>query len=97
MRTRTLHGPKDYFGIDPEYRLWIWPQDLNEAVGRLNLIPTPQLVGARNTMISGQTDRGGAAEAPTAASGRSSTTTATSHLSMRAGPSRHRRRRCHTR
>jgi hypothetical protein len=46
MRTRTLHGPEGYFGIDPEYRLWIWPQDLNEAVGRLNLIPAPQLVGA---------------------------------------------------
>src|SRR6266545_4049190 len=42
MRTRTLHGPEDYFGIDPEYRLWIWPQDLNQAVGRLNLTPTPR-------------------------------------------------------
>ncbi|MFG2059429.1 thermonuclease family protein [Micromonospora sp. NPDC048930] len=44
MRTRTLHGPEDYFGIDPEYRLWIWPQDLRDAVGRLNLTPAPQLV-----------------------------------------------------
>jgi hypothetical protein len=35
-RTRSLHGPEDYFGIAPEYWLWIWPRDLNEAIGRLN-------------------------------------------------------------
>ncbi|QGN49768.1 nuclease [Micromonospora sp. WMMC415] len=44
MRTRILHGPEDYFGIDPEYRLWIWPPDLRDAITRLNLTPTPQLV-----------------------------------------------------
>jgi hypothetical protein len=43
MRTRVLHGPEDYVGIEPEYRLWIWPQDLNQAVSRLNLAPAPQL------------------------------------------------------
>jgi endonuclease YncB( thermonuclease family) len=43
MRTRSLHGPEDYFGIAPEYRLWIWPHDLNEAIARLNLIPSPRL------------------------------------------------------
>jgi endonuclease YncB( thermonuclease family) len=47
MRTRALHGPEDYFGIEPEYRLWIWPEDLNEAMGRLSLTPTPRLVAAR--------------------------------------------------
>ena len=41
-----LHGPGDYFGIVPEYRLWIWPRDLNETIGRLNLLPSPRLVGA---------------------------------------------------
>lgn len=46
MRTRRLHGPEDYFGIEPEYRLWIWPKDLNEAVARLNLTPAAALVGA---------------------------------------------------
>jgi hypothetical protein len=46
MRTRVLHGPEDYFVVEPEYRLWLWPQDLNEAVGRLNLTPAPALVGA---------------------------------------------------
>jgi hypothetical protein len=45
MRTRTLHGPEDYFGIAPQYRLWTWPKDLNEATSRLNLIPSPRLVG----------------------------------------------------
>jgi hypothetical protein len=29
----------------PEYRLWIWPKDIHDAVGRLNLTPTPKLVG----------------------------------------------------
>ncbi|MGH3928813.1 MAG: thermonuclease family protein [Pseudonocardiaceae bacterium] len=46
MRTRTLHGPEDYSDIPPPYRLWIWPDDVSEAVGRLNLVPTPRLVGA---------------------------------------------------
>lgn len=46
MRTRTLHGPEEYFSVDPEYRLWLWPKDLNEAVGRLNLTPAATLVGA---------------------------------------------------
>jgi len=46
MRTRRLHGPEDYFGVEPEYRLWIWPKDLNEAVARLNLTPAAALVDA---------------------------------------------------
>jgi hypothetical protein len=40
MCTRVLHGPEDYFVVEPEYRLWIWQQDLNEVVSRLN--PTPR-------------------------------------------------------
>lgn len=46
MRTRVLHGPEDYVRGDPEYRLWIWPRDVSEAVGRLNLTPAPALVHA---------------------------------------------------
>lgn len=46
MRTRVLFGPEDYFDIDPVYRLWIWQADVGAAVGRLNLIPAPKLVGA---------------------------------------------------
>lgn len=46
MRDRVLHGPEGYVGVPPEYRLWIWPRDLGDAVGRLNLTPAPALVGA---------------------------------------------------
>jgi len=45
MRNRVLHGPEDYVSVPPEYRLWIWPLDVGEAVGRLNLIPAPALIG----------------------------------------------------
>ena len=46
MRTRLLFGPEDYFEIDPIYRLWLWPADVRDAVGKLNLTPSPRLVGA---------------------------------------------------
>jgi endonuclease YncB( thermonuclease family) len=46
MRDRRLHGPEDYVEVPPEYRLWIWPRDVAAAVGRLNLVPAPALVGA---------------------------------------------------
>jgi hypothetical protein len=39
-------GPEDYFDIDPVYRFWLWPADVREAVGTLNLTPSPRLVGA---------------------------------------------------
>ncbi|WP_459960469.1 thermonuclease family protein [Nocardia sp. IFM 10818] len=45
MRTRVLVGPEDYFDIDPIYRLFIWPADVRDAVSRLNLTPSPRLVG----------------------------------------------------
>lgn len=47
MRSRTLHGPEAYAGVPPEYRLWIWPQDVSDAVSRLNLVPAPELVAVR--------------------------------------------------
>ncbi|HET9138495.1 thermonuclease family protein [Actinophytocola sp.] len=46
MRTRVLHGPEDYFTVAPAYRLWLWPRDVQEAVGRLNLVPSRKLAGA---------------------------------------------------
>jgi endonuclease YncB( thermonuclease family) len=46
MRTRSLHGPEDYYLIPAHYRLWIWPRDVHDAVGRMNLVPCPRLVGA---------------------------------------------------
>jgi hypothetical protein len=40
LRSRSLHGPEDYFGIAPEYRLWIWPRDLRPSGGS-TLSPSP--------------------------------------------------------
>jgi hypothetical protein len=42
----VLHGPEEYSQVDPIYRLWLWPQDVSEAVARLNLQPSAELVGA---------------------------------------------------
>ena len=39
MRTRELRTPEDYMSIPIAYRLWIWPQDLQRAIGLLNLVP----------------------------------------------------------
>jgi hypothetical protein len=30
--------------VPPEYRLFLWPQDVSDAVSRLNLVPAPELV-----------------------------------------------------
>ena len=45
MRSRVLFGPEDYFEVDPIYRLWLWPADVRDAVGKLNLTPSPRLAG----------------------------------------------------
>jgi hypothetical protein len=45
MRSRVLFGPEDYFEVDPIYRLWLWPDDVRDAVGKLNLTPSPRLAG----------------------------------------------------
>lgn len=46
VRSRRLHGPEDFVAIPPPYRLWLWPDDVQDAVARLNLVPAPRLVGA---------------------------------------------------
>lgn len=46
LRSRTLHGPEGYSAVPIEYRLWIWPADVPDAVARLNLVPAPTLVTA---------------------------------------------------
>lgn len=43
MRDRRLHGPEDYIDIPPPFRIWIWPADVQEAVSRLNLVPSARL------------------------------------------------------
>ncbi|WP_431043439.1 thermonuclease family protein [Streptomyces sp. P1-3] len=49
MRNRELHGPEDYFRVPPVYRLWLWPQDVSEAVGQLNLTPSSRLAAGGGT------------------------------------------------
>lgn len=44
MRTRTLHGPEGYMAVPLQYRIWIWPQDVQTAIGALNLTPAEDLV-----------------------------------------------------
>jgi endonuclease YncB( thermonuclease family) len=44
LRTRELHGPEKYMNVPPPYRMWIWPQDTQSAVGKLNLVPHSSLV-----------------------------------------------------
>lgn len=47
MRSRVLHGPEAYGPVPPEYRLWVWPADVRDAVARLNLTPAPELTRPR--------------------------------------------------
>ncbi|MFD2165504.1 thermonuclease family protein [Thalassotalea euphylliae] len=39
IRSRELYQPEAYFNVPEPYRLWIWPDDIQEAIGKLNLIP----------------------------------------------------------
>jgi endonuclease YncB( thermonuclease family) len=39
MITREIHYPQDYFKVMPYNRVFIWPEDVTEAVGKLNLLP----------------------------------------------------------
>ena len=43
MRDRMLYGPEAYFKIPEPYRIWLWPDDVQRAIGMLNLIPVPEL------------------------------------------------------
>ena len=40
MRTRELHRPEAYMDVPEPYRLWVWPEDVQRAIGMLNLVPT---------------------------------------------------------
>lgn len=39
MTTREIYYPQAYFKVKPYNRIFIWPEDITEAVGRLNLSP----------------------------------------------------------
>jgi len=39
MTTREIFYPQDYYKVKSYNRIFIWPQDVTEAVGKMNLIP----------------------------------------------------------
>jgi len=39
MTTREIFYPQDYHRVKPYDRIFIWPEEVTEAVGRLNLVP----------------------------------------------------------
>jgi hypothetical protein len=44
MTTRVLYGPESYMGVPAAHRIWVWPDDVQEAMAMLNLTPAPELV-----------------------------------------------------
>lgn len=45
MRDRTLYGPEDYMDIPHAFRLWLWPNDVEEASAALDLLAGPGSAG----------------------------------------------------
>ena len=39
MTTREIYYPQAYFKVKPYNRIFVWPEDVTEAVGKLNLFP----------------------------------------------------------
>lgn len=39
MTTKEIYYPQDYHKVEPYNRIFIWPEDVTEAVGSLNLVP----------------------------------------------------------
>lgn len=39
MTTREIFYPQNYYQVEPYNRIFIWPEDVAEAVGRMNLVP----------------------------------------------------------
>jgi endonuclease YncB( thermonuclease family) len=39
LTNRAIYYPENYFRIAPYNRLFLWPKDVNDAVGKLNLAP----------------------------------------------------------
>ncbi|NOY97678.1 MAG: nuclease, partial [Chloroflexi bacterium] len=39
MTTREIYYPQDYIKVEPYNRIFLWADDVNEAVGGLNLLP----------------------------------------------------------
>ncbi len=45
LTTRGIYYPENYFRIAPYNRMFIWPKDVSEAVGKLNLLPGQTVEG----------------------------------------------------
>ncbi len=41
MTTREVFLPQDYHRVQPYNRIFVWPQDIAEAVSTMNLVPAP--------------------------------------------------------
>ena len=39
MTTQKIYEPEQYYRVPPPNRVFIWPRDVNDAVGKLNLAP----------------------------------------------------------
>lgn len=39
MTRREIYYPQDYYGVAPYNRIFIWPQDVGDAVAKMNLLP----------------------------------------------------------
>lgn len=39
MTTREIYYPQEYYRVAPYNRIFVWPQDVNDAVAKLNLTP----------------------------------------------------------
>jgi endonuclease YncB( thermonuclease family) len=39
MTTKEIYYPQDYYKVLPHNRIFIWPEDVAEAVGKMNLVP----------------------------------------------------------
>lgn len=39
MTTREVFYPQGYYKVEPYNRIFIWPDDVTEAVGKMNLLP----------------------------------------------------------
>jgi endonuclease YncB( thermonuclease family) len=39
MTSREIYHPQDYYWVAPYNRIFIWPQDVSAAVGKMNLLP----------------------------------------------------------
>jgi hypothetical protein len=38
MTTRQIYEPQSYIKVEPYNRIFIWPEDVTEAVAKMNLV-----------------------------------------------------------